>query len=170
MAQSRLIVIGKAVKVFGIKGEIKVRPYTESLTSFENSVRLVFDETAYEVAGFRVHKGAILVRLQGIDTPEKAQELVGKLVKTDEENLPAKEEDEYYWFELLGMRVVTKDGRELGKISQITPTGANDVLHVEGEFGEILLPMIDDVVLEVDTETETMTVDPLEGLIPDVEH
>jgi 16S rRNA processing protein RimM len=170
MAQNRLIVIGKAVKVFGIKGEIKVRPYTESLTSFENSVRLVFDETAYEVARFRVHKGAILVTLQGIDTPEKARELVGKLVKTHEENLPAKEEGEYFWFELLGMRVVTEDGRELGKISQITPTGANDVLHVEGELGEILLPMIDDVVLEVDTETGTMIVDPLEGLIPDVEH
>jgi 16S rRNA processing protein RimM len=65
------------------------------------------------------------------------------------------------------MKVSTVNGRYLGEITQITPTGANDVLHVEGAFGEILLPMIDAVVIEVDLQNHEMTVDPLEGLIPD---
>lgn len=167
MTQKRFVVIGRAAKPFGIKGEIKITPFTESFEAFDNSDTLIFGESAYKVIRIRIHKGAALVSLEGIDSPEAASKLSGTLVKTSEENLPAKEEDEYYWFELLGMRVFTVDGRDLGKISQITPTGANDVLHVEGTYGEVLLPMIEDVVLEVDLENEKMTVDPLEGLIPD---
>lgn len=167
MTRSRLVVIGKAVRPFGIRGEIKVAAYTESFEAFQNSDVLIFGESAHKVTAIRIHKGAALISLEGIDNPETASKLVGTLVKTDVENLPPKEDDEYYWFELLGMRVFTVDGRDLGKITQITPTGANDVLHVEGAYGEVLLPMIEDVVLEVDTEGEKMTVDPLEGLIPD---
>ncbi len=167
MTRSRLVVIGKAVRPFGIRGEIKVAPFTESFEAFEKSDSLLFGESAYKVTAIRIHKGAALVSLEGIDNPETARKLVGSLVSTSIENLPPKGEDEYYWFELLGMRVFTVDGRDLGKITQITPTGANDVLHVEGAFGEVLLPMIEEVVLDIDTEGEKMTVDPLEGLIPD---
>jgi len=170
MTRNRLVVIGRAAKPFGIKGEIKVTPYTESFEAFLNSRTLTFGESAYKVSGIRIHKGAALVLLEGIDSPEAASKLTGNLVRTGEENLPPREEDEYYWFELLGMQVFTVDGRDLGKIDRITPTGANDVLHVEGAYGEILLPMIDDVVLEVDPENEKMIVDPLEGLIPDDKH
>jgi len=109
----------------------------------------------------------VLAILEGVDTREKANKLVGSLVKTDVQNLPPKEEDEYYWFELIGMKVSTVDGRCLGEITQITPTGANDVLHVEGAFGEVLLPMVDSIVVTVDLQNNQMTVDPLEGLIPD---
>lgn len=108
-----------------------------------------------------------MVALEGVDTREKADELVGSLVKTDQHNLPAKEEDEYYWIELIGMKVYTLDRGYLGEITQITPTGANDVLHVEGAYGEVLLPLIDSVVMTVDLQNKEMTVDPLEGLIPD---
>lgn len=163
----RLIVIGQSLKPFGIRGEIKIRPCTESLEAFDRSSVLVFGHTPYKVRSLRPHGGAVLAALEGIDTPEQARQLCGSLVKTDEENLPPKEEDEYYWFELIGMKVYTTKGRDLGKITRITPTGANDVLHVEGTSGEVLLPMIDGVVVQVDTEKGEMIVDPLEGLLPD---
>jgi len=167
MTQSRLIVIGQVVKAFGIRGEINIRPFTESIGTFERSAVLIFGDSPYTVLNVRSHKGGVLILVQGIDTPEKAQQLRGTLVKTYEENLPPKEEDEYYWFELIGMRVSTVNGRDLGRITGITRTGANDVIHVEGACGEVLLPMIEDVVVEVDTRRGTMVVDPLEGLIPD---
>ncbi len=167
MSRSRLIAIGRAVKPFGIKGEVKISPFNESFEAFKNSPVLVFGESPYKVLGIRIHRGAVLASLDGMDTPEKVKQLSGSLVKTEEKNLPPKEEDEYYWFELIGMKVSTVDGRDLGEIARITPTGANDVLHVEGPNGEILLPMIDQVVVNVDTENNIMVVDPLEGLIPD---
>jgi len=167
MRSKRLIVIGQALKPFGIKGEIRIRPFTESLYAFERSSTLIFDQSSHHVVGIRRHKDNVLVSLEGIDTPEKASELTGRLVKTGEENLPAKEEDEYYWFELIGMSVRTKDGDDLGEVTGIIPTGANDVLSVQGDYGEVLLPMIDDVLVEVDTHTGIIIVDPLDGLIPD---
>ena len=105
--------------------------------------------------------------LEGIDSPERAQGLSGSLVGTDKANLPPIEEDEYYWNEILGMEVVTVDGKALGKVTQIIRTGANDVLQVEGAYGEVLLPMIEEVVVEVDLQAGKIVVDPLEGLIPD---
>jgi len=167
MTQSRYIVIGQVLKPFGVKGEMRVRAYTETFEPFERSSVLVLDESPYRVTSVRAHSGALLVSFEGIDTPEEALELRGRLIKTNEENLPPKGEDEYYWFELIGMRVSTVDGRDLGKVSGIIPTGANDVMVVTGPRGEVLLPMIDDVFLEVDTQAETILVDPLEGLMPD---
>ncbi len=167
MTSQQLVVIGRALKPFGIKGEIRIKPFTESLEAFHRSSDLIFDDAPHKVTRLRVHKGSLLVSLEGTDTPEKAAKLTGALVKTFVENLPPKEEDEYYWVELIGMDVTTVDGRNLGTITRITSTGANDVLHVEGSYGEVLLPMIDDVVIEVDTKKSHMVVDPLEGLIPD---
>lgn len=167
MPSNRPVVIGQALKPFGIKGEIKIRPFTESLYAFEKSSTLIFDQSSFSVVGIRRHKGNVLVKLEGIDTPEMASQLTGRLVKTSEENLPAKEEDEYYWFELIGMSVRTKDGDDLGEVAEIIPTGANDVLSVQGHHGEVLLPMIDEVIVEVDTGTGIIVVDPLDGLIPD---
>jgi 16S rRNA processing protein RimM len=167
MSSDKFIVIGRAVKAFGIRGEIKINPFTESFEVFKRSPFLVFGESPYKVLKIRIHKGAVLASLEGIDTREQAANLAERMVKTEEANLPPKEEDEYYWFELMGMRVITVAGRYLGEISQITPTGANDVLHVTKAGHEILLPMTDEVVVHVDTEKNTMIVDPLEGLIPD---
>lgn len=167
MSRDKLVVIGQAGKPFGIRGEIRIKPYTESFETFKRSPVLVFGETPYTVLSIRIHQGAALASLKGIDSPEKAKELAGNLVKTDAENLPPREEDEYYWHELIGMSVYTVDGRALGELTQIIETGAHDVLQVEGEYGEILLPMIDEVVVEVDTQTNKMVVDPLDGLIPD---
>ena len=167
MSRDELVVIGQAVKVFGIKGEVKIRPFTESMEVFKSGKVLVFGANPYKVVKVRFHKGAVLATLEGVDTPETAQEIVGSLVKTDPENMPSREEDEYYWFELIGMNVVTIDGRNLGRITQVIRTGANDVLQVEGSFGEVLLPVIDDVVISVDSDKGEMTVDPLDGLIPD---
>ena len=166
-ARNKLVVIGKAVKPFGVKGEIKIHVYTESFDVFERSAVLFFDNAPLKVLKTRVHGGAILASLEGVDTPERARELVGALVRTEEDNPPPKEEDEYYWTELIGMNVSTTDGRSLGEITRITPTGAHDVLHVEGPFGEVLLPFIDEVVVSVDTQNNEMLVDPLEGLVPD---
>ena len=159
--------IGRIGRPFGIRGEVRISPFTETIEAFERSCVLILEETPYNVLRIRGQKSAMIVALEGIDTPEQARELTGCLVKTYEENLPPKEEDEYYWFELIGMKVSTVDGRDLGRISTIIATGANDVLHVDGDYGEVLLPMIEDVVIEVDTDVKEMIVDPLEGLIPD---
>lgn len=167
MASVTLVAIGKVLKPFGVRGELKVQPFTGSVEVFELSPALVVGHRLYVTRGSRIHKGAVLLSLEGVDTPERARELAGCLVKTEEQNLPAKEEDEYYWHELVGLTVLALDGRELGKITGLIETGANDVLEIHGEYGEILLPYTDEVIVEVDLDKGSVLVDPLDGLVPD---
>ncbi|MFH0822375.1 MAG: ribosome maturation factor RimM [Pseudomonadota bacterium] len=167
MTSHKRIVIGAAVKPFGIKGELRIKVFTETDEPFLRSKVLFMGEQGLKVDGVRVHKGAALVRLEGVNTPEKAREYVGCLVSTDAANLPPPDEDEYYWHELIGMTVTTVSGTELGRITSIIPTPAHDVLEVHGPFGEVLLPMVDEVVKEIDAPAGRMTVDPIDGLVPD---
>ncbi len=90
MSRNRLIVIGRVVKAFGIRGEIKISPFTESFESFERSGVLFLDESPYTVRSVRIHKKAVLASLEGVDTPDKADELVGRLVKTDQQKPASK--------------------------------------------------------------------------------
>ncbi|MFC1833816.1 ribosome maturation factor RimM [Thermodesulfobacteriota bacterium] len=167
MTRTRLVVIGQVLKPFGVRGEVKIGLFTESAEPVERSSVLFLDETPFKVLRVRFHKGAALLSLEGIDAPEQVKQLAGSLVKTEVSNLPPKEEDEYYWFELIGLEVLTTDGKHLGKITNIIPTGANDVLQIEGDYGEVLLPMIDEVIIDIDVDEGKMLADPLEGLIPD---
>ncbi len=167
MASEKLVVIGKVLKPFGVRGEFKVQPFTRTFEVFLRSEMLVVGEVCYVTRGIRFHKGSALVSLEGVDTPERVKELAGCLVKTDEQNLPPKEEDEYYWHELIGLSVHAIDGRGLGAISGLIETGANDVIEIHGQYGEILLPFTEQVIVEVNPDEGTILVDPPDGLVPD---
>ncbi len=95
MSETRLVVIGQVAGPFGIKGEIRIRSFAESFDAFERASVLVFDDIPREVLRVRMHKGAALVFVQGIESPEDAAKLAGQFVKIDAENLPPKGEDEY---------------------------------------------------------------------------
>lgn len=168
MSDDGLIVIGRLQKPFGIRGEIRVQAYTESFEAFERSEWLQVKEKRMTIKQIRIHQGSVLVLFDGINTPEQVSEFSGQLVQTSAKNLPAKDEDEYYYFELIGLDVFTKSRRHLGKITEIMATGANDVFVVNGDAGEVLIPFIDDVVLEIDIAAKKVLVDPMEGLVPNV--
>jgi 16S rRNA processing protein RimM len=166
MSLDGLVVIGRVQKPFGIRGEVRIQVYTQSLEAFEKSEWLEINDKRMIIKQIRFHKGSVLVLFEGVDSPERASGLVGQLVKTLQSNLPPKEEDEYYYFELTGLDVITQKGVCLGRVTDIMATGANDVLVVMGDYGEVLLPFIDEVVLEVDLIGGKMLVDPMEGLVP----
>lgn len=161
------MVIGKVSNAFGTKGEIKVRPFTESLEIFRRSVDLFLGDFPFRVLNIRPYRSDVLVTLDGIHSRETAMGFAGMQVSTCTKHFPEKAENEYYWFELKGLKVVTIAGRDLGTVRNIIPTGAHDVLEIEGPAGEVLLPWIDQVVAQVDMNSGVIIVDPLEGLIPD---
>jgi 16S rRNA processing protein RimM len=167
MAERKLVVIGEVAKAFGVKGEVKVRPFTESLELFRSADVLFLDRSPVRVLSCRVHKGAPLLRLDGVATVDEAQALQGLQVRTEADRLPELEADEFYWTQLIGLTVRDVRGRDLGRVTSMIRTGANDVLEIHGDLGEILLPMIDEVIRSVDLDHNCMIVDPLEGLVPD---
>lgn len=122
----------------------------------------------YEMGGFRLHRSQVLIRLKGINNRDTADRLRGLLIFVPIEEAIPLEEGEFFLFQLMGMRVQTDDGRQLGTIQDIIQTGANDVFLVNGEeMGEILLPDTEEVVLSIDGSERLVTVKLIPGLLPD---
>jgi 16S rRNA processing protein RimM len=119
----------------------------------------------YPVEKLRHHKKVLLLKLGGCDDRNAAEELRGQLVQIPFEEAVPLEEGEYYHFQLIGVRVETENGEVLGQVVEMLETGANDVYIVRGPRGEVLLPAVDDVVLELDLRAQRMVVRLPPGLL-----
>ena len=118
----------------------------------------------YEIQEAKIHKKFISARLKGCEGIVDAEKFIGASVLVKRENLSPLEEGEYYWFEIIGMDVVTDDGRALGRVKSILPSGNNDVYLVQGAEGEWLIPATEEVILRVDREKGQMVIHLIEGL------
>jgi 16S rRNA processing protein RimM len=167
----RFVVIGRVSRPHGIDGEISIDYFNPEDLPFFSRYQMIFlqgDEGSpqpYRPLTVRPHKGAILAHLEGIQTREEAEQLRGNMVLVDRAELPPLAEDEYYWHEILGMRVVTEEGEEVGEVAEIFPTGSNDVYVVREGAKEFLIPATKEVIIAIDRETRTIVIRPMEGLL-----
>lgn len=172
--EPRYLAVGQVARPHGVRGELRINiitSYPERLAQHTYFYLAHSDslETVqrYTVERLRYHQKVVLLKLSGCDDRNTAEEMRGMFVLTPIEEAAPLEEGEYYNFQLIGMKVETEDGEELGRLVEIVATGANDVYIVHGPLGEVLLPAIDDVVIEADAETKRMTVRLLPGILPE---
>lgn len=162
--------IGKITGTHGIRGTMRVFPTTEDPTRFERLKEIIVEirgkQETFHIQKVAYHKQFVLLTVKEI-TDINVAELYknGRILIPDAMAIPL-EENEYYTRDLYGMRVVTEDGEELGELTQIFETGANDVYIVKKspQDKELLLPAIKDCIRKVDVENNVMTVKLLEGL------
>jgi len=166
-SEPRYLVVGKIVAPWGVRGEVKVAMETGFPERFKRLRRVYLGEKAisFVLEGSRLHKGHALLKLRGCDDRDAAEKLSGQLVQIPIEEAMPLGEDEYYVYQIVGLDVWTTGGEHLGRVSEVLFTGANDVYVVQGERGEILIPAVEDVVLEVDLSGSRLTVELMEGLI-----
>ncbi|MFQ5736125.1 MAG: ribosome maturation factor RimM [Thermodesulfobacteriota bacterium] len=162
-------VIGRITGLHGVRGEVKFIPYG-GIDAF--SWKAVFVEekngrTRIEIASTRRHKNGFLILFKGYSSIDSSKELVGRDVSVSMHEVPGLPEGEYYHSDLEGLEVITDEAKPLGTITGIIATGANDVIMVEGLDGEILIPIIDETIKEVDLKGNRIIVHLLEGLIPE---
>jgi len=154
--------MGRIAAPFGVRGWVRIQPDTAapgSLLAYKTWwIGNDGDWWEVPVAEAKVHGSALAARLEGFQDRDAAAALRGKSIAVPRSQLPKARDDEYYWADLLGLRVVNGEGRELGSIAQILQTGANDVLVVQGER-ERLVPFIADVIREVDTAAGVVRVE-----------
>ncbi len=164
------VTLGKVGAVYGIKGWLKIHSFTDDqeaiLDYFPWSLKLGNKIQSVEITDWRKHNNGLVVKVAGIDDRDVAQKLVGSEIFVSEDALSDLPEGEFYWRDLIGMSVVTDKGYDLGQVSDIMETGANDVLVVKANlkdgFGkkERLIPyLIDQVILSVSTENKQICVD-----------
>ncbi|MFG6668394.1 ribosome maturation factor RimM [Halomonas sp. HNIBRBA4712] len=163
------VVLGQLTSPHGVKGWLKVYSYTSPIDSIleypEWWVRQGQTLTKIPLIQGRRQGKALVVQLKDIDDRNAAEALAQADILLPKESLPELADDEYYWHELEGLRVETRSGERLGRISYLFETGANDVMVVRGDDEAIdrrerLLPYLpDDVVLDISLEEGRMIVD-----------
>ncbi len=160
--------IGKIVNTHGLRGDVKVMPWCDDPEIFHVLAYVCIDEKEFEIEKSRIHKNMVILKLEGIDRIEDAEQMRNKTLTVPREELGELPEGTYYICDLLGCTVETEDGRVLGKICDIIKTGSNDVYAVENEDKkQVLIPVIDEVVKKVDLDARHITVRLLKGLIDD---
>lgn len=151
------------VKTWGLKGQVKVYSYAASPDSFRQYPKLLSRKRSGPVQPVEIdrifqHKNMLVIKFKGIDRVDLAEELVNSEICVPKQDLESLPEGEFYWHELIGLKVIDERGASLGTLKVILPTGANDVYVVQGDEGEILVPATWEVVLEVDAGRGIMIV------------
>jgi 16S rRNA processing protein RimM len=172
-----LIRIGRITGVHGLRGGLRFRPdypESESIESVERIFLADGDAESVSVADAReyrivevaqVGQGAIRVMLEGITDINLAQLEKGKNVFAAENDLPPPAENEFYYRDVMGCEVFLTDGVRIGVVEEIIATGANDVFVVRGDGKEVLVPVIEDVVKEIDLDGKRVVIEAIPGLL-----
>ncbi|MBA4395951.1 MAG: 16S rRNA processing protein RimM [Syntrophus sp. (in: bacteria)] len=169
MGKDDLLEIGEVVRPHGLKGRIKAKSYLVSKGSVQGLEEVFLRKSKEPAVRFRiktlhVERKALLLEIEGIEDVEAAARLVGCRILISPDKLEKLPEDEYYWYELLGLRVTTEAGQSLGRIESIVPGANHDIYVCAGNEGEIFLPAIGDVIRKIDIDAGVMVVRLLEGL------
>lgn len=164
------IEIGQIVNTSGLKGVVKVNPFTDDISKFEDLkyvyIQLKNELKKVKIEQVRYNKNQVLLKLEGIDSIEEAEKYRNFYLKTEKESQEDLGEDTYYIVDLIGLDVYSDKNEYLGKIEDVFPTGSNDVYVVKDNLGkQILIPAIADVVKEVDLKNKKMTINLIPGLI-----
>jgi 16S rRNA processing protein RimM len=162
---AKYVVVGKIGTTYGVFGWLKIRTYLEQSRDIlkydtwylghENNN----DWQPIKVEHSKIHSHTIIAKLAGVNNPEEARSFTGKEIAILRRDLPALKQNEYYWSDLIGLTVVHKDGRTLGKVIYLMSTGSNDVLVIKNGKEHAIPCLFGDVILSVDLDKQQILVD-----------
>ncbi|GAE91653.1 16S rRNA processing protein RimM [Gracilibacillus boraciitolerans JCM 21714] len=162
--------VGKIVNTHGIKGEIKVLRITDFEERFQAGTTLWIQDSNnnlfnVKIDGHRIHKNFDLLHFEGYDNINDVEPFKGMYLFIKKEDITELEDNAFYYHEIIGCTVETMNGEHIGNVTEILSPGANDVWVVKNTNGkEFLIPYIEQVVKEVDLQTQLIKIEPMEGL------
>ncbi|WFR54818.1 ribosome maturation factor RimM [Anaerocolumna sp. AGMB13025] len=162
--------VGVISSTHGIRGEVKVYPTTDDINRFKNLKQVILDtgkeQINLEIEGVKFFKQQAILKFKGIDNINDIEKYKGKDLLVTRENAVKLEKDEYFIYDIIGSKVITDEEEELGELTEVMTTGANDVYIVSTKEGkEILLPSIKECILDIDAVNKIIKVHVLPGLI-----
>jgi 16S rRNA processing protein RimM len=162
----QFVVVGKVSSAFGVKGWLKINSYTDpadNILQFKPWYLQVRQQNQpwkiVKVLDGRAHGKQVVVQLEGINDRNQAELLRGLEIAIKREQLPEAQDNEFYWVDLEGLRVINRGGIFLGVVESIMETGANDVLVVQGNKERLIPCVMDEFVLDINLDAGTLTVD-----------
>ena len=162
--------IGQIVNTFGVKGMVKVNPFTDDITRFDKLKKVYICKKAsmeeVEIEEVKYHKNMVLLKIKGINDMNQAEKCKGLYLKIHRKDAIKLPKDTYFIADLWGLEVYTDEGVLLGKVDDIYNTGSNDIYVVKDDLGkQILLPGTKEVLKEISLEKEKIVVHLIKGLI-----
>ena len=169
---TKYLEIGHIVNTFGIKGFVKVKPFTENTKKRFDNLKTIYIKSKknikeYEIEEIKYHKEMVLVKFKTIDTIEEAENLRNSYLVVDREKEEPLEEGTYYIVDLIGIEVFTDEGEKLGILEDVFTNDIGfDSYIIKNELGKtIVLPAVEDIILNIDIKERKMTVHLIKGLI-----
>ena len=157
--------IGKIVNVVGLKGEVKVYNYSDSSEIYETTDEVYVGDRLCRVENVRLQKNVVILKLEGVDDRDGAERLRGTFISVTEDDLPELPEGQFYVRDLIGMKAVEENGNVLGYVTDVLQNTAQDIFEIEDDNGKkILIPKVDQFVLDIDSSKREITVRMIEGL------
>jgi len=165
-----LLRVGVITSTHGIKGEVKVFPTTDDPQRFKMlkhcEVHLKRENVELEVCSVKFFKQYVILKFKGYDSINDIEQFIKKDLMVTRENAVKCEPGEYFICDLIGLTVITDEGQELGELTEVLETGANNVYEVTAKSGKtILIPVIDQCIISHDMDKRTVTVHLLPGLL-----
>lgn len=161
--------LGMVTGVSGLKGELRVYPYTDYKEKFEELPCVLLDGTAHEITHIRYNKNMVVLKLSGIDSREEAEKQRNKILTVGREDMGPLPEDTYYVADLLGFSVVDEEGAPVGTLQDVIKNNpVQDLYEIRRENGKtFLLPAVEAFVRQIDMEGKRMVVHLIQGLVDD---
>lgn len=165
-----LVAVAKIVRTRGLKGEAVADILTDFPERFEglNNVTAVLENgerLELKIEKFWFQNGRVILKFDGFDSIEKTETLRNSDVCVPESDVVGLEADEYFDWQLVGCQVETINGEEIGRVRELMRTGGTELLVVDGEVKEFLIPFANAICVEVDIENKLIKIDPPDGLL-----
>ena len=161
--------IGKFVGTHGVRGMVRIQPWSDDGSFLTQFKKFYLDggKAKIEMSKITPHGNVVIAAVKGVDSIEAAEKLRGQVlyIKRDDARLP---EGRYFVSEIIGANVFDADtDKLLGTLTEVSPTGANDVWHITSGDNEYLVPAIPDVIVDVNINTDKIVIRPLKGIFDD---
>lgn len=155
-----LFKVGKVGKTHGLKGEFKVIPMTQDVNNYKRYESVIIKGEERKIESVKFQKDRVILKLEGINSIEEAETFKNQIIEVPRDKEPNLEEDEFYVRDLIGIHVFDTLGNDLGEIYDIIETKNNDVYWIR-KPKELLIPVLKDIVLDIDLDKEKITIRPV---------
>ncbi|MBD7910430.1 MULTISPECIES: ribosome maturation factor RimM [Clostridium] len=152
--------VGQIVNTHGIKGEVKVMCLTDNPENFKRYKKVLVDDKWLEILGVKFQKDRVILKLEGINDMNTAEEYKTKFLSVPRDEEPELEENTFYVVDIIGCTVYDTEGKDLGKVFDVIETKNNDVYWIK-EPKQLLIPVLPDIVLDVDVEEKKILISPV---------
>lgn len=152
-----------------LRGEIRVSPFSPTGRNLQRGRPVYIGGVRRVVLRARLDRDAWILKLEGLEDREQIEALRGELLETPDAEVIRDDDESFFVHELIGLRVVTVDGREVGVVDEVVQAGAADVYVVKAGDGEVLVPAIAEVIASISLRDGTIVITPLAGLLDDSE-